>query len=111
MVNGRNRKKWFTTSVFDKPINLHIYTDLATWYPISYVYNWIQGKNIRYIRNSSSPQVYRESLDLFKKFLFRRNFLNRKIEAQLQLNSWADRQALLRGEKPHKDRKGKGKDI
>ncbi|GES84136.1 reverse transcriptase (RNA-dependent DNA polymerase) domain-containing protein [Rhizophagus clarus] len=111
MVNSRNGKKWLTTSVFDKPTNLHIYTDPSTWYPMSYVYNWIQGENIRYIRNSSSPQVYRESLDLFKEFLFRRNFLDRKIEAQLQLNSWADRQALLRGEKPHKDRKGKGKDT
>jgi hypothetical protein len=25
------------------------------------------------------------------------------------LNSWADRQALLRGEKPHKERRGLGK--
>jgi hypothetical protein len=36
-------------SVYDKPTNLHIYTDPSTFYPFHYVYNWIQGENIRYI--------------------------------------------------------------
>jgi hypothetical protein len=108
LVYNRNGKKWIGTSVFDKPTNLHIYTDPSTWYPISYVYNWIQGENIRFIRNSSTIEVYNDSLTLFRDFLYRRNFMDRKIQSQLQLNSWADRQALLRGEKPHKQRRGLG---
>src|SRR5581483_3334762 len=44
--------------VYDKPTNLHIYTDPGTFYPIHYVYNWIQGENIRLIRNSSTEQAY-----------------------------------------------------
>jgi hypothetical protein len=108
-VFNRNGKKWIGTSVFDKPTNLHIYTDPSTWYPMHYVYNWIQGENIRIIRNSSTIESYNDSLKLFKEFLYRRNFLKQKIELQLDLNNYEDRIALLRGEKPHEQRKGKGK--
>jgi hypothetical protein len=47
-------------SIFDKPTNLHIYTDPSTFFPIHYVYNWIQGENIRFIRNSSDELSYEE---------------------------------------------------
>jgi hypothetical protein len=111
-ILNRNSKKWVKTEVFDKPTNLHIYTDPSTWYPMHYVYNWIQGENIRFIRNSSDPQSYNDTLTNFKMFLFKRNFCEIKIARQLQLNDWDDRAALLRGEKPHQKRKqdkGKGK--
>src|SRR5262249_30844282 len=65
-VQWRKGKKYISTEVFDKPTNLHIYTDPSTWYPMHYVYNWIQGENIRLIRNSSSIESYSNSLDLFK---------------------------------------------
>ncbi|HZS42605.1 MAG TPA: reverse transcriptase domain-containing protein [Candidatus Paceibacterota bacterium] len=96
-------------SVFDKPTNLHIYTDPSTFYPIHYVYNWIQGENIRYIRNSSDARSYHKSLKLFKQFLFRRKYLETKVDRFLALNTFEDRDELLRGLKPHQTRKGKGK--
>ena len=96
-------------SVFDKPTNLHIYTDPSTFYPLHYVYGWIQGENIRYIRNSSDEMSYEQQLHKFKQFLFRRKYLETKIDRHLALNVYSDRTALLRGEKPHKDRKEQGK--
>jgi hypothetical protein len=97
-------------SVFDKPTNLHIYTDPSTFFPLHYVYNWIQGENIRFIRNSSDIESYEAQLRRFKSFLFRRSYLKEKIEEQLSLNWYDDRSALLKGDKPHKDRKGKNLD-
>jgi hypothetical protein len=85
--------------------------DPSTWYPMHYVYNWIQGENIRYIRNSSDKEVYNDALAQFKEFLYRRNFCENKVLRQLQLNDYNDRMALLRGEKPHQDRKDKGKMV
>ena len=108
-VYNRNGKKWIGTSVFDKPTNLHIYTDPSTWYPFHYVYNWIQGENIRLIRNSSDIKSYQDTLVLFRDFLFRRKYCERQIQNFLQKNTWDDRAALLRGEKPHLERQGKGK--
>ena len=99
------------TSVFDKPTNLHIYTDPFTFYSMHLIYSWIQGENIRYIRNSSDKMSYDKQLDLFKKFLFRRKYLEQKIDRYLALNVYEDRSELLRGNKPHKDRKGKSKDT
>ena len=98
------------TSVFDKPTNLHIYTDPFTFYSMHLIYSWIQGENIRYIRNSSDKMSYDKQLDLFKKFLFRRKYLEQKIDRYLALNVYEDRSELLRGNKPHKDRKGKSKE-
>ena len=100
----------FRTSVFDKPTNLHIYTDPSTFYPLHYVYSWIQGENIRYIRNSSDEMSYEQQLHKFRHFLFNRKYLETKINRHLALNTYSDRDALLRGEKPHKDRIGKDKD-
>jgi len=96
-------------SVYDKPTNLHIYTDPTTFFPMHYVYSWIQGENIRYIRNSSDEQSYKDSLHLFKEFLFRRKYLEEKVDRYLALNTYEDREALLRGEKPHSDRSTKDK--
>jgi hypothetical protein len=108
-VYNRNKRKRIRTSVFDKPTNLHIYTDPSTWFPFHYIYNWIQGENIRLIRNSSEPEAYLSSLELFKQFLFRRGYCASLVNTQLQFNTFADRNALLRGEKPQLARKGKGK--
>jgi hypothetical protein len=98
-------------SVYDKPTNLHIYTDPSTFYPIHYVYNWIQGENIRLIRNSTSEERYQFSLERFKQFLFRRNYCETKVEHFVALNSFDDRSDLLHGKKPHQQRKGLGTDI
>jgi hypothetical protein len=92
-------------SVFDKPTNLHIYTDPSTFFPLHYIYSWIQGENIRFIRNSSDETIYKAQLDLFKEFLFRRKYLEQKVERYLALNVYSDREQLLRGEKPHQIRK------
>jgi hypothetical protein len=92
-------------SVFDKPTNLHIYTDPSTYYPFHYIYSWIQGENIRFIRNSSEETIYKQQLDLFKEFLFRRNYLQEKVDRYLELNYYSDRDPLLRGEKPHQNRR------
>jgi hypothetical protein len=41
MIVKRNMYKVLAFSVFDKPSNLHIYTDPTTFYPFHYVYGWI----------------------------------------------------------------------
>jgi succinate dehydrogenase flavin-adding protein (antitoxin of CptAB toxin-antitoxin module) len=92
-------------SVYDKPTNLHIYTDPSTFYPFHYVYGWIQGENIRLIRNSSTEERYKYSLGEFKKFLLRRNYCDRLINNYIALNCFEDRYELLNGGKPHKSRK------
>jgi hypothetical protein len=101
-IEGRNRVIRF--EVFDKPTNLHIYTDPSTFYPFNYVYNWVQGENIRLIRNSSTQSDYAKSLDDFKRFLIRRKYSLEIIDRFVQLNYFEDRDELLRHEKPHKDR-------
>ena len=104
------RDKVINFEVFDKPTNLHIYTDPSTFYPFSYVYHWIQGENIRLIRNSSSPDVYQKSLEEFKRFLVWRKYSQDLIERFVQLNYFDDRDELLQHEKPHKNRK-ESKDV
>ena len=110
IIRKRDDMTVLHTAVFDKPTNLHIYTDPSTFYPLHIVYSWIQGENIRYIRNSSDEISYNRQLDLFKKFLFRRKYLEQKIDRYLTLNVYEDRSKLLVGDKPHKDRKGKSKE-
>ncbi|CAB4445838.1 unnamed protein product [Rhizophagus irregularis] len=107
MIVKRNMHKALAFSVFDKPSNLHIYTDPTTFYPFHYVYGWIQGENIRLIRNSSSDNAYKHSLDLFKQFLFRRSYLADTIERYISYNLYEDREDLLHGRKPHLARLGK----
>ncbi|CAG8776349.1 10340_t:CDS:1, partial [Rhizophagus irregularis] len=103
--NRMERNKVLRLSVYDKPTNLHIYTDPSTFYPFHYVYNWIQGENIRLIRNSSSPAAYERSLYDFKKFLLRRKYSQDLIERFCSLNYYGNRNELLVGAKPHKTRK------
>ena len=97
--------------VYDKPTNLHIYTDPSTFYPFHYVYNWIQGENIRLIRNSSSIENYEWALNRFKQFLFRRNYCESFVERFCTINNFEDRGALLDGLKPHQQRNGLGTDV
>ena len=98
-------------SVYHKPSNLHIYTDPSTFYPMHYVYNWIQGENIRLIRNSSLKVDYKNSLSQFKQFLLRRNYCESIVDRFIALNVHEDRADLLQGRKPHQLRKGLGNDI
>src|SRR5829696_7440779 len=79
-------KQELTVSVYDKPTNFHIYTDPSIFYLFHYVYRWIQGKNIRLIRNSSTESNYKHSLGLFKKFLLRRNYCGNLIENKIAEN-------------------------
>ncbi|CAI2195575.1 7279_t:CDS:1, partial [Funneliformis geosporum] len=98
-----NVKFAFSTAVYDKPTNLHIYTDPSTFYPFHYVYNWIQGENIRLIRNSSSNNNYELTLNRFKQFLIRRKYLEYDINRFIRLNPYEHRSRLLLSEKPHID--------
>ena len=109
--NSYGRFQYLETKVYDKPTNLHIYTDPSTFYPMHYVYNWIQGENIRLIRNSSTEEAYKHSVNKFREFLFRRNYCEDKVNHFIALNYFEDRTDLLQGRKPHKLRKGLGNDI
>lgn len=102
--NRMERNKVLRLSVYDKPTNLHIYTDPSTFYPFHYIYNWIQGENIRLIRNSSTSTAYDQSLLDFKKFLHRRAYGQDLVEKFCSLNYYGDRCELLDGAKPHKTR-------
>jgi hypothetical protein len=92
-------------SIFDKPINKHIYTDPSTFYPPNYVYGWIQGENIRYIRNNDDEQTYNYMLKEFINFLRRRAYPEKIIQQKISLNNYNDRDDLLKGGKPHQMRK------
>jgi hypothetical protein len=96
--------------LFDKPTNKHIYTDPSTFYPYHYIYNWIQGENIRLIRNSSQPEDYEKALKDFKQFLIRRKYSKPLIDRFVELNPFEDRDELLRHEKPHALRNKKDKE-
>jgi hypothetical protein len=100
--SGNNKRLKF--SLFDKPTNKHIYTDPSTFYPPNYVYGWIQGKNIRYIRNNDDAKMYRGALQKFMEFLRQRAYPERIIQQKLSLNKYEDRSNLLRGDKSHKKR-------
>ena len=108
---GENNNQILQTKVFDKPTNLHIYTDPTTFYPFHYIYNWIQGENIRLIRNSSKKEDYEKTLSLFKEFLLRRNYCDKLIDNFVELNYFEDRDDLLNGRKPHEQRKPKDKRL
>jgi len=96
----------FEFELFDKPTNLHIYTNPSTFYPLHYIYNWIQGENIRIIRNSTQRDAWEQSLKRFKSFLLRRNYLLSHIDRLSSINPFEDRTELLHGIKPHQDRAG-----
>ena len=100
------RSRCIRVSLFDKPTNLHIYTDPSTFYPFHYIYNWIQGENIRLIRNSSTRESYEASLNDFIQFLSRRKYHSDLINQFVRKNYYDDRVALLQGGKPHKNREG-----
>jgi hypothetical protein len=104
--NNQFRRASIGMSLYDKPSNLHIYTDPSTFYPFHYVYNWIQGENIRLIRNSSRREDYNDSLKDFTIFLSRRGYSEKLVSKFIAKNYFEDRAALLRGEKPHKLREG-----
>ena len=106
ITEGAARRFTLHTAVYDKPTNLHIYTDPSTFYPFRYVYSWIQGENIRYIRNSSLEVEYLDTLDKFRTFLFRRGYCESLIVKFIALNTFDDRDELLNGEKPHQTRVG-----
>src|SRR5579864_3138034 len=105
------RNKFITTSLFDKPTNLHIYTDPSTFYPFHYIYNWIQGENIRLIRNSSTQEDYHKCLSDFTHFLSRRGYHNDLINRFVRKNYYEDRVALLNLKKPHKQREPKDRET
>jgi hypothetical protein len=76
---------------FDKPMNKHIYTDPHTFYPESYIYNWIHGEHIRLIRNCINSDLYNKNVNQFIEFLKRRNYSINKINKQLSITNYDDR--------------------
>lgn len=76
---------------FDKPMNKHIYTDPNTFYPESYIYNWIHCENVRLIRNCSNSDLYNKNVNQFIEFLKRRNYSINKINKQLSITNYDDR--------------------
>ncbi|CAG8601609.1 11703_t:CDS:2, partial [Diversispora eburnea] len=103
-VKGSKRKT-LKFSLYDKPMNKHIYTDPQTFYPPKYIFNWIQGENIRLIRNNDDYKTFLNALQSFKYFLSRRSYPNDRINEKLLLNDYRDRSDLLTGLKPHQERR------
>jgi len=78
-------------------MNCHIYTDPCTFYLWNYIYGWLQGENIRLIRNSTSSNDYLKSVDDFRSWLSNWRYNIDIINSQLSKNSFEDRQAILSG--------------
>jgi hypothetical protein len=88
---------------YEKPMNLHIYSDPESYYPHKYIFNWIGGENIRLIRNSSNHVVHDEAINRFREYLTRRNYPKDEVQAQLVKKSWLDRDNLLKEKKKEDD--------
>jgi len=84
-----------TFNSFDKPGNLHLYTNPSTFYPRNYVWNWIQGENIRLIRNNSEFSSYDRALNDFIHFLTRRQYPSSIIQRQIAKTKFEERERLL----------------
>jgi len=84
-----------TFNSFDKPGNLHLYTNPSTFYPRNYVWNWIQGENIRLIRNNSEFSNYSQALNDFIHFLTRRQYPPTIIQKQIAKTKFEERERLL----------------
>ncbi|CAG8654107.1 3459_t:CDS:2, partial [Racocetra fulgida] len=80
---------------YDKPTNIHAYTDTESYYPYNYRYSWIQGENIRLIRNSDKDFSYEKALYEFKYFLENRRYPKVEINKHLRLNNYSDWNDLL----------------
>ncbi|CAG8791433.1 8507_t:CDS:2, partial [Dentiscutata erythropus] len=83
-------------SPYDKPTNIHAYTDTESYYPYNYRYSWIQGENIRLIRNSDNSNFYDKALYEFKHFLQNRRYPIVEINKHLTINNYSDREELLK---------------
>ena len=99
------------TSTFNKPMNLHIYTDPDTFYPPSYIFNWIQGENIRFIRNSSNEIEYNRVLNAFIKYLKRRNYSKNIIIQKINKNNYNNQNNLLYNNNNNKNKEANDWDI
>jgi hypothetical protein len=86
----------FDIAPFDKPMNKHLYTDPATYFPNKYIFNWINGENQRLIRNSSEESHHRQAKNNFIKYLKQRHYPEHVITKQLQLHHYEERHHLLR---------------
>ena len=84
-----------TFNSFDKPGNLHLYTNPSTFYPRNYVWNWIQGENVRLIRNNSEFSNYSKALNEFIHFLTRRQYPPTIIQRQIAKTKYEERERLL----------------
>src|SRR5262249_50892372 len=73
---------------YDKPTNIHAYTDTESYYPYNYRYSWIQGENIRLIRNSGEVGFYENALHEFKYFLQNRKYPVVEVNKHLSLNNY-----------------------
>ncbi|CAG8496110.1 17236_t:CDS:2 [Dentiscutata heterogama] len=83
-------------SPYNKPTNVHAYTDTQSFYPYNYRYSWIQGENIRLIRNSGDLKSYNNALHEFKYFLRNRKYPIIEINNFLSKNDYNQREALLK---------------
>lgn len=80
---------------FDKPINLHLYTDPNSYAPYRYRYNWIIGEHIRLIRTNSTKVTYTSNLRKFKSNLSKRNYNKQKFDCLIKRHNYNDRTSLL----------------
>lgn len=88
----RNGK--FSYCCYNKPSNPHLYTHPSSYHPPHQAFSWLRGENIRLLRNSSSIQDFKESIDSFKDFLRKREYPEHVIQAQVCI-PYEDRPAFL----------------
>lgn len=105
-------KTWSKTRVLDinlyeKPTNMHIFTDPGSNYPFHYKYSWINGENVRYIRNSSSLGPYIQEKQHLEQYLLNRGYSLRIVSSMMSKFNYADRASLLHRHKVKPKREGK----
>lgn len=68
------RRRKLDITLYEKPTNLHLFTEPTGDYPLAYRYNWIKGEMIRYVRNHSDFETFQRNVAALRGFLHRRNY-------------------------------------
>jgi hypothetical protein len=80
--------------LYEKPTNLHLYTDPSSYHPSNQMYSWITGENIRLIRNCSTEKDYKIAINSFREHLLARDYDIEEINRYIKYE-YSDRNRVL----------------
>jgi hypothetical protein len=80
--------------LYEKPTNLHLYTDPSSYHPSNQMYSWITGENIRLIRNCSTEKDYQLAITSFREHLIARDYGIDEINRYIKYD-YSDRNSVI----------------